>query len=90
MGGGGFWGQIPPKGGAVKGGPVGAASCRVAARVSRARAGGEDAVQGRVAVRNRRQHCRAVAMGAGAACIAPCPGPHGTSRGRQQGERDKA
>jgi hypothetical protein len=51
----------------------GAASCRVAHRVSRARAGGEDAVQGRVEAIRRRQHYRAVAMGAGATCVAPLP-----------------
>jgi hypothetical protein len=52
---------------------LGVASCRAAARVLGSRAGGEYAVQGCVEAIRRRLHCRAVAMGAGAACVAPLP-----------------
>jgi hypothetical protein len=74
-GGSGFWGQNPQRRRGT--GRTGWGRLLVGRLLGflGSRAGGEDAVQGRVEAIRRRQHCRAVAMGAGAACVAPCPAP---------------
>jgi hypothetical protein len=83
-------GGSPRGGGAVQGGRVGQLLVGAAPRVWGSRAGGRDSVQGRVEAIRRRQHSRAVAMGAGTAGVAPCPAPPSVRHGEdKQGDRDK-